>query len=113
MVNELCWQKKNEGVDWKALSHAVRVATQAITLFETGEVVFPLYNAKHLLEIKIGQLPYKQIAEEIENLLPQVYAAAEKSTLPEALDQEWIDDFIYEKYSKAVRKTLTSVRSAE
>jgi hypothetical protein len=38
-----------EGVDWKALSHAVRVGTQALELLKTGHVTFPLPNAAHVV----------------------------------------------------------------
>ena len=86
--------ESNQGVDWKALSHAVRVATQAIELLRTGSVTFPRPDADHLRAIKLGDLPYQQVAEEIDDLLPAVERAAEKSTLPAAADQAWIDDFV-------------------
>ena len=86
--------ESNQGVDWKALSHAVRVGRQAIELLNTGEVIFPRPERKHLLAVKTGQLDYKIVAEEIENLLTEVEEAAEKSTLPEKADQKWIDDFV-------------------
>lgn len=94
--------ERNEGVDWKALSHAVRVGTQAIELLQTGHVTFPLPNAAHVLEIKTGGRPYVSVAEEIEDLLEQVKAAAEKSVLRDAPDQEWIDDFVAECHRRQV-----------
>ena len=47
--------ERNEGVDWKALSHAVRVAHEAIELFDTGRITFPRPEAPHLLAIKQGR----------------------------------------------------------
>lgn len=35
-----------QGVNWKALSHAVRIATQAVELFCTGHMVFPRYRCR-------------------------------------------------------------------
>jgi hypothetical protein len=32
--------ERNEGVDWKALSHAVRVGREALELFETKPNIF-------------------------------------------------------------------------
>jgi hypothetical protein len=34
--------ERNEGVDWKALSHAVRVGREALELFQNGRITFPL-----------------------------------------------------------------------
>lgn len=86
--------EQNEGVDWKALSHAVRVGRQAIELLQTGAFTFPLPNAAHILAIKKGELPYKAVSEEIEQLLLEVETAAEQSALPAEPDREWIDDFV-------------------
>lgn len=94
--------ENNEGVDWKALSHAVRVGLQAIDLFKHGEIVFPLPYAEHLLEIKTGKLDYKDVSAEIDELLPAVEAAAAGSSLPEEPDMEWIDDFVAHKYRNVV-----------
>jgi hypothetical protein len=88
----------HQGVDWKALSHAVRVATQAIEFLGTGHVTFPLPNAQHVLAIKTGKLSYQDVSCEIEDLLERVEAAALVSALPEAPDRQWIDDFVERVY---------------
>lgn len=94
--------EKNEGVDWKAVSHAVRIATQAIELLETGNVVFPRPDAARLVEIKLGKVPYAVVADEIDRLLPAVEAAAARSTLPEKPDVEWIDAFVSRAYRDVI-----------
>ena len=94
--------ERNEGVDWKALSHAVRVGYEAIELFETGKITFPRPDAEHLLKIKQGQVKYSDIAEEIEGLLIKVENAANASDLPDTIDTQMIDDFVAEQYKKQV-----------
>jgi hypothetical protein len=94
--------ESNQGIDWKALSHSVRVGTQAIELLRTGKVTFPLPNAAHVVAIKTGQLPYQVVAEEIEGLLVQVEAEAAVSPLPDAPDCGWIDDFVCRVYRAEV-----------
>jgi hypothetical protein len=84
----------NEGVDWKALSHAVRVGEEAIELLATGHITFPLKNAAHILDIKQGGLAYDEVASEIEGLLEQVEREAERSVLRDTPDQEWIDALV-------------------
>lgn len=93
----------NQGVDWKALSHAVRVSTQAIELLSTGNVTFPLANAAHMIDIKLGHIPYQDVAAEIEDLLICVERAAETSRLPEEPDRAWIDAFVAKVYAEEVR----------
>lgn len=94
--------EKNQGVDWKALSHAVRIAEQGIELLETGHITFPRPNAAHLLDIKQGRLPYQQVADQIDQLLLDVEDAAEKSNLPEEADQDWINDLVFTYHHLAV-----------
>lgn len=94
--------EKNEGIDWKALSHAVRIGHQAIELLKTGHVIFPRPDAAHLLAIKKGELAYQAVAEEIEDLLDAVEPAAEKSGLRDSVDREWIDDFVCEVYGREI-----------
>jgi hypothetical protein len=94
--------ESNDGVDWKALSHAVRVATEALELLQYGRITMPLPNAAHVLDIKLGRIPYKEVAAEIEELLPLVEAATKRSTLPEKADQEFIDSLVRESYLKEI-----------
>lgn len=94
--------ERQEGVDWKALSHAVRVARQAIELLQTGAVAFPRPEASHLLAIKLGERPYQEVAAEIDDLLPAVEAAAAASKLPEMADLEWIDEFVAATHRRAI-----------
>lgn len=93
-----------QGVDWKALSHAVRVGTQAIELLNTGHITFPLPNAEHVIKIKTGQLKYQAVAEEIEQLLVDVEAAAEKSSLPDTPDIDWMNSFLIDAHYEAVKR---------
>ena len=59
--------EKEEGIDWKALSHAIRVCDEAIELLQTGNIVFPLKRKDLILNIKNGKLPYKEVSSIIEN----------------------------------------------
>lgn len=90
--------QSNEGIDWKALSHAVRVGYEAKELLLTGNVTFPRPEAVHLLEVKQGVLPYTVVAEEIERLLIEVEEASTTSTLRDEADKTWIDDFVESVY---------------
>lgn len=95
--------EQNANIDWKAMSHAVRVGRQAIELLDTGFVTFPRPERGHLLAIKQGELPYKQVAEEVERLLTDVEAAAERSTLPDRVEPDFLDSIVVEQYGAACR----------
>jgi hypothetical protein len=96
--------ERNDGVDWKALMHAVRVGHQALEFLKDHRITFPRPEAAHLLAIKQGKIHCKQVAEEIEQLLNDVERAAQYSTLPETYDQKIIDDFIEQLYVHQVFK---------
>ena len=93
----------NEGVDWKALSHAVRVGQEAVELLNTGTVTLPLPNADFIKQVKRGDIPYETVAETIEALLVLVEIAAESSTLPDEPDRKFIDNFVKLVYNRKVQ----------
>ena len=100
--------ENNQGVDWKALSHAVRVGGQAVELLKTGSVIFPRPEREHLIAIKTGTLPYQEVAEEIEDLLSLVEETAKTSTLPESADTNWIDSFVEHVHTEQVMSGVSS-----
>lgn len=57
----------NNGVDFKALSHALRATGQHIELMRTGTIKYPLAFKDELLKVKTGQLPYLEVEEKILN----------------------------------------------
>lgn len=94
--------ESNEGIDWKALSHAIRVGEQAIELLQTGQITFPRPNAAYLLKIKQGGVPYKQIADDLDVLLTDVLNASQQSYLPEVADRTAIQELQLELYKGQV-----------
>lgn len=93
------------GKDWKAISHCLRVEYEALELLTTGNITFPCPNRELLLKIKLGELPYEQVSELIEQGLADLYKAHEVSILRDKPDQEWADDFVYKVYSNIVKNS--------
>jgi hypothetical protein len=89
----------NEGIDWKAVSHAVRVARQALELLRDHRITFPRPDAEELLAIKLGKIPYSQVSPLLEALVQEVNAC--ESTLPETTDKKAMDRMVYDHYSRA------------
>lgn len=90
----------NEGIDWKAISHAFRVGYQLKELYTTGNLIFPLKDAEFLRKIKKGVYHYvnDKIAEKLENLISEIEMLANNSIYPEKVDiKEW-ENFIVKLY---------------
>jgi hypothetical protein len=98
--------ERQSGVDWKALSHAVRVGREAVELFTTGRLHFPLASAPRLLDIKLGRVPYIEVASEIETLLGEVEQSAATSTLPDEPDLAAAEALVIRAYRGQVLETV-------
>lgn len=97
--------EKNEGIDWKALGHAVRVNAEAVELLTTKNITFPRPEKELLLKIRKAELPYKQVAEIIEQGLKDLEAASLISPLPKKPDLAFADEFIAGIYEDHIIQT--------
>lgn len=94
--------EQNQGIDWKALMHAVRVNSQAKELLATGHITFPRPDRDLLLQIRKGELPYKQVAEIIEKGQEELEEGAKSSMLRDKPDYEYADQIVIGVYSKEI-----------
>lgn len=104
--------ERNEGVDWKALSHAVRVGREALELLTTGRIAFPLACAPYLLAVKRGEVPHAAVVAEVEELAGAVEAAAAASPLPDEPDRAFIDGLLFRVYGPRVVDAVGGVAQA-
>lgn len=95
--------EKNDGVDWKALSHAVRVLTEAIELLNTGNITFPRPDAELILNIKKGALSYLEVEYIIETGIQELKEAYKVSELRIKPDTEFAEELICSVYGEQVR----------
>ena len=98
--------KNNNGVDWKALSHAVRVMHQGIELLETGRITLPHSgeNLKEIMDIKLGRIHYSKVSERIEELMLKLEKVSLNSKLPEQVDDAIIEEIITNLHHVEVAK---------
>lgn len=94
--------EKNEGIDWKAMSHAVRVGGQAIELLRYGHIILPRPEAPLLLDIKLGKMPYKEVAELIEQRLAEIIEAEKLSALPDSINMTYWEEFVCQTYGQEI-----------
>ena len=71
--------EKNLGLDFKALSHALRAFDQMEQLYKTGRIVFPLATREKLLRVKRGEIPWVELEPMIVERLKEIDAIREAS----------------------------------
>lgn len=99
--------KDNLGIDWKAISHALRAGYQARAIYKEGGFEYPLKETDFLLKVKQGQLDYlTEVQPELESLVDEVMMLADQSHYPEKVNRKFWNDFIEEVHREIVAADL-------
>lgn len=97
--------KNNEGVDWKALSHAIRSAEQVYWVLKYGGYRYPLKNSHFIKLVKQGKIDFNMAQAVLEDYMTEIERLKKKSTLPETVDRKrwnkWLKTTI-QKYLNSV-----------
>ncbi len=93
---------QNGQLDWKALGHAFRVAYQAKEIVETGDLIFPLAQADYLRDMRLGRFDFikEGLDAKLDDLINEVQAKMDASSLPEKVDQAFVDQLILDTYTQ-------------
>lgn len=86
--------QQNEGVDWKAMSHALRAAYQVEEILSTENLKYPLKCAEYLKAVKEGLIPFKNVLRCLEDLMERVEALSEMSHFPAKADRRFWDQVV-------------------
>lgn len=101
--------EKNEGVDWKAMHHAIRGGQQLREIYETGDLLYPLKEKEYLKDIKAGKIDFKEISEYLEELVADVdrlSIQANKNGMPAKVDTSFWENFVFDVYHDHIKKHL-------
>lgn len=94
----------DNGADYKALSHALRVAYQAQELLRIGTITFPLQGSVlqtvREVKFKTTDMTYDDIIDLIKVNIEIVENNLKTTTLPKQPDWGWINDFILQLYKE-------------
>jgi hypothetical protein len=91
--------KINEGIDWKALSHALRAAYQLLEIYETGDLKYPLKYREFVLAVKQGKLDFTDTVQPaLEDVIAKVERLAAIVVLPESVNRKYWEQFIVNVY---------------
>ena len=95
----------NEGIDWKAVSHAIRVAYEMIELYETGTITFPLKEREYIKVVKHGKLDYLTVvAPKMEELMDRVEYLSSVSQYPDKVNKHFWDMWLMDVVQRYVFK---------
>jgi predicted nucleotidyltransferase len=80
------------GYDTKHAMHLVRLQRMAVEILEHGKVIVYRPDREELLAIRDGALSYDELIEQCEARAEAIHIAAMKSSLPDAPDEEALDE---------------------
>lgn len=88
------------GKDWKALSHAVRIAIEIKELLTDGKITLPLKDKdrEYVMRIKLGKINLIDVENELTLLLDDINSLQVKSTLPKELNKDVLWSLILGAY---------------
>ena len=94
--------ERNEGIDWKAISHAFRAGYQVMGILNSGGFSYPLPETEFILAVKKGEVEYKVAGPMLEELIDGLEERAEVSDLPEKVNRSHWDEWLIEQMEDAL-----------
>jgi len=99
--------EKNEGVDWKALSHALRAGYQLRSILINGTFSYPLKETDFIAEVKAGDCDYKNVVSPaLEGLIAEIDNLVLESDLPEKCNVKHWNKWLIDVYKDALIEPL-------
>jgi hypothetical protein len=95
------------GKDWKALSHAVRVALQYKQILTEGQMTFPCPEHKTLTQMKRGKFSLPFVQDYLEEIFEDIRGLERDSILPDAPDAGYWEEWLLEIIRVEVNKLFT------
>lgn len=90
--------EQNQGIDFKALSHALRALDQMEELLDTGKISFPLKNREELIAVKQGALSWPELEAKILSRLADIDALRDARDFQGYFDKQFAEQQILSCY---------------
>ncbi|MDR2819790.1 MAG: nucleotidyltransferase domain-containing protein [Desulfovibrio sp.] len=90
--------ERNEGLDFKALSHALRALDQIEELLQTGKIVFPLRSREELITVKEGRYLWREVESRILGRLEAVDTLRENAPFTGSFDAAFAETCVLACY---------------
>jgi len=95
--------RENKNVDFKSISHAIRVGYATRDIFLHGDFSYPLKETKFILDVKQGKMDFNVIEPLLASLVEEVTLLAQNSNYPETVDRQFWDNFIIDSHMKILK----------
>lgn len=98
------------GVDWKSLSHAIRVSVQCTQILKEHKIVFPIHrsDADYIKAVKLGTEKVEHVMEQLYMMIDYIRDLEKQTTLQE-YDQKlqvnfetWLENRIMKFYTQQI-----------
>ncbi|MDE6734154.1 MAG: nucleotidyltransferase domain-containing protein [Desulfovibrio sp.] len=115
--------ERNQNIDFKALSHALRALDQMEELLLTGKIRFPLATREKLMAIKRGDVPWAELEGAILARLAEIDGLHDSLAKHAPFDADFAEKFLLSCYGSsrpaaageaaaAIRKELADIGAA-
>ena len=91
--------QENQGVDWKALSHALRAAYQMKSIYEDYDFEYPLKQTYFIKQVKLGLVDFTEVKRVLEEVLERVEELSKLTGLPKKCDDKYWDEWLLSVYT--------------
>lgn len=96
--------------DWKSISHALKAAYQVKEILVDRTLTFPLKEAEFLKAVKTGKLHFEdEVKPVLNSLMVEIEIMTKNSDLPEQVDMEYWNDFLYDAVGSYLDHDMRSV----
>ena len=100
----------NEGVDWKAVSHAIRAAYEIKEILMNNRITFPLEQAGIVRDVKLGKMDFTtEVAPLLESLAKDLEVLALDSELPQTVDKIFVDRMLLKCTAHIVKRDIDEI----
>lgn len=110
MINnnqKLINRKTLDAKAWKEVMHALRTGYQVLHIVRNGSFSYPLPESPFLLQVRHGELDFvTQVQPIADQLTRDIKYEIANSDLPEKVDTEFWEDWLYRTYFKHFKITL-------
>jgi len=101
-------RKAVDNIDWKALSHALRVVLEVRELLSTNFIKFPLHDRNHLKAVKQGRILVDDVIGDLSSKITEVDELLKSTTLPAKQDADLVNSYILSLYKEQPCKSTKS-----
>lgn len=81
-------------IDYKGLSHSLRIIREMNELIDTNMIIFPLAYSEEIKSVKIGNCDYVKVIQDIETYIDEIDIKLMNPTFPTEPNNKFIDDML-------------------